>query len=263
MQVNDHTHEGVFGPISPEEQQRLRRCRSFREKAAVAGFIWEPDWPMKDRFLRVMDVLRPPMAAMKLVATLADTRRIHPAKVVALEIGHSIGAQALSLWLPHDVVSVKSRAFGPDNPVRVHEQGSADVVVVGVPSLWNLTYVAKLLDVTSRLGLHELDELHQHVRRQDPHAHVGQLVDDAMSLVKPGGILIVVGSVEDGEHHYAVSLVEKQGNYEHRLVRYKKKRRDTVEQPVLIPYQPEQELWCPFKVPPPEDRLVSAWRKFQ
>lgn len=241
--------------------------------AAAAGgeVLWEHDWAneeprIEQSYMMLLDHLRPSlvsvrMAASIIVESLSMTRPV----VLACELGHSVGPQALSVWMPNVMVRTRSaviqseaeRAADPKSTLPV------DAVVLGVPS-YKAMRCAKFMTDNSMgrvVGQKEMESVLREAAKEDPITHVAGLVEDAVGLVKPGGLLVVVGAVEHGEHHHAVAHVAASADFQPMCIKSGRVQLNTVEKPILVAYRPGKKPWRPFGTLGPEDRLISAWRR--
>jgi hypothetical protein len=213
------------------------------------NLLWEPEWAIRRSYTRQMDCLRPPLLAVRLAAHLIEQNNYNQAtKVLAIELGHSVGPQALSIWLPRTEIHTWSMVFDPRMPPGIPE-GEADAVVLGIPTLRRLLYTSKMADPDIQVDGRVVNRFWERLRDLDPLGHVEVLVEAAGSFLKLGGVLAVIGAVEEGEHHRAVKVIETTPRY----------KALTAGKPVQVAHR--KMPWCPYWVLPPEDRLVSAYRR--
>ena len=180
-----------------------------------------------------------------------------PAKnVLALELGHSVGPQVLSIWLPRAKVYTANQVFGPHKPAGLGRH-QADVVVLGVPGLRHICFVLEMLR-DDRLDRRIMQDFWSR-RDADPHDTIPYLVQAADAYLKLGGVLVIIGAVQEGEHHVANKEVRRLGTFKPLVIKRGKQVADTTQRPVEVVYS--KRPWCPFGVLPSQDRLLSAWRR--
>ena len=267
----DGTSEDYEPPISHREAQHLAGMKPPLAAAVGGEVLWEPQWSLsqangkpliRQRFSRMLDHMRPPLLAVRLAASIIKTRALAARPVViSYEQGHSVGPQALSIWLPSAEVHTRSTVLDPETPLE--PVGQADVVVLGVPSLLAFWFSWLMAEAgRGRLVGQEVARTFlRSASKEDPLTHIKALVDDATGLVQAGGLFILLGATEHGEHHHAAALVAAQGCWRPISIQSGRDQLNTVERPILAAYRPGKEPWRPYGTLGPEDRLLSAWRR--
>lgn len=223
----------------------------------VAGkTITESTGHTPNSYIRALDPTRPPLLAVKLAAELVCGSKSSGPNVVALELGHSAGPQALSVWLPKKQVHTASLIFDSQVSPSV-AAGSADAVVMGIPSMRAMVYCMGVL----RQGRMDrrLNDFLWSVNLPNPTAHVEDLVELGTSYLRPGGLLVVLGDPIDGVHHCAIKAIDAVGSFFPYIHEWGDYQIDTIANPALVVYP--RRPWCPLGVLPPSQRMVSAWRK--
>jgi len=275
---HDHGHRGwqqTFAGITTDfdpplwfsDLRVLQEYEAPLDKCLIHGSVEEPKLPFeKQRHPRMMDCLRPPLAAVRVAAHLVERARARSA--LTIELGHTVAPQALSLWLaPPRPTTVDTYSVVFDGEVLpACKPGTLDAVVLGVPSLRQLKFVKMMRDSDREIDRRDVDPFWGRLwRRREPNpnpvAHVEGLVTASLGSVKVGGLLVVIGAVEAGEHHEANRRVAESGRFEPVNLSKGRLRRDTVAEPVEFFYP--RRPWCPFGVIPPGDRLLSAWRRIR
>jgi len=252
--------DGYMAPIPGPAIPRLRRFPSLLDKVFRTGVVSEHEWTNKPlrllfTYLWAMDSIRPPVASMRVAAEIINETFSMPT-VVGVELGHSVGAQTLAAWLHHDV-HTDGDIFTGDGPCIVDEY-EAHAVVLNIPCQRLICYVTDLMDGT-HFDRRLVDLYWNHRNWGTPADLVRDYLDYAASYLRPGGLLIVLGDVEDSVHHQAVDLIGHNDGFRSHVLRRGKVRLDTVERPILFSYP--RRPWCPFGVVPPTDRLMSVWRR--
>ena len=217
--------------------------------------------------LRVFDPLRPPVAALRLAAHLIEDH-LGPTKkeVCAVELGHSFGPQAFSVWLPHQEVHTASSVIEPDQMSREVERAltllspSKDIgaVVINIPSRRAIDYVAAALNPDVLLDR----RLNNHLWSapiKDPCAHVEGIVELGLKVARGASLIVLMGDIEHGLHHVANEVIHKSGKFEPMVFTHKGKVIDTVEEPAVVVRQRGE--WPKYGVLSPSNRMVSAWKR--
>ncbi len=260
-QVYDGVPEDYLPPILGAEIARLGQCEAPLEEALRSGNLTEPRFPIKNRYQGILDPLRPPLVAVRLAAHLIEEETLStPRDILALELGHSLGPQALSIWLPHSRVHTWSSVIEPWLCPKFQAAWSADAVVLGIPPLRHLRFVRMMANRNRQIDRRDVDALWQ-TRDRQPHQHVAPLVDAAAGMIKLGAVLVVIGAVEEGEHHHAAALVRASGLFAPLQHRFDQQVLDTGTKPVLCFRR--KDPWPGFGVLPAGDRLISAWRRIR
>ena len=219
----------------------------------VVDAVWTPT---KADNLHYGDPVRPPVEALRLVADFAlkEYGQEHRGTAVTVELGHSAGALALSVFLPRWIIQSTGTdaLYGPWPSIKAK---SPTLVVVNIPS-----DAARAAAAVMSQG--EVD-LEQTLRGLDQPRRVDGIIDQlprvedlARPHVHPGSLLVVIGDAATGKHHHGL--------------RYLRDHLDLVPVPVGVPgidFQKRAFLvrypkkpWAPYLVPPATDRVMSVWR---
>ena len=190
------------------------------------------------------DTLRPPLQALRLVA---EATGLH-GPTLALELGHSVGPQALTA-LSGRSLTAYSDIFG-GNPFLSEFQG---LVVLGLASQAARLTASMLCDY-DLIG--NIAPAHiQKIQRDYPPTfaeHVPDLIFTATEALTPNGVLALV--CEPQLQHKALQEIRSQG-----LVPVTLQGLDTSKKAVWVRYL--EPVRTPGGLLPPSDRLVSFWGK--
>jgi hypothetical protein len=197
--------------------------------------------------------VRPPLLAVALAAKIIEGSSGRHGDVLAVDLGHSWGAQALSIALRRSRVWSASTTYDPSRSPWV--EGAArrppetvDAVVLGVPDDVAVEYTALATDEDHALSRVVLDELWSRPRIE-PTRHLARSVELATSRLRRGGTLVVLGDAASGATHEVDDMLatmglelEEHGGHSHRSVGY------------------STPPWAPYGAVRPTGRVVSAWR---
>jgi hypothetical protein len=212
----------------------------------------EPDWTIRRTHLWAMDMLRPPLRAIQLAAEIIRRNGAPGGEVLAVELGHSVGAQALSANLPRARVRVANCIFRTGAGAR-----PAGAVVLSLPCIRLVTHALLAAHPDSGMDRRTMDQF-EPGRFRHRSSHAEAVACGAASWVRPGGVLVVLGDVEDGVHHEAVAAIATTELVPVRLAEGGHTR-DTVREPIFVWHKGAP--WRPHGVLAPTDRLISAWRR--
>lgn len=261
-----HDGDRLALPFGPGDYQRLRRATEpFSLEHVRQHNQAEPYLGLRRSHQWATDALRPPLGALRLAADLIQAEVGGGAgagdgerTVVGVELGHTVGAQALSAFLHQHRATVwqASRMFAnnPTVPLKVNP-GGADAVVLNVPSHRTVTYTGRVLEagrrdvpkVLSRWDVGECWAIPEHLAGH----HTAPLVELALHYLRPGGLLVVMGDVLSGVHHHAQRLI----------ARHRNQMPIKVAGHEIIRFQYSKQPWSPYDGLPATDRFLSAWRR--
>ena len=210
-----------------------------------------------------LDPMRPPMAAIRFAASIIDQhvrsagepdaipglpdlkrRRLN---LLILEGGLTAAPQALAWFLPGATVHSAGSVLGQPAPTSP----KCDAVVLNLANRRARALALSALTAEVPLTRWDLGKLHD-IPKLDPGDHCEGLVAVALEHLADNGVLVVLGDVESGIHHDAVSAVTR-----HSFMEPIKLTADG--RPVAFLYT--EEPWTLFGCLPATDRFVSAWKR--
>jgi hypothetical protein len=252
--VNGAPNPPVANPFSHEDRESLRLLARTGIQMGESAIV-EADPAQPGRLLHLGDPERAPVEALLLAAEILGDRR----EVLTVELGHSSGPAALSVFQPRTRVWTASLAVAPLlRPCREPYQGVVvnvpppdpfDAIVINIPTAEAFTFNLWATDPEAGPRPPRILDL----------AHVGPIVALARSYAKPGALVVLLAHVGIGrpgagipeasegvlvalgaESATTAALESIRGR--NALVRY--------------PETPRRSWWSS----PPTDRIVSAWR---
>lgn len=214
-----------------------------------ADNVVEPFGGLKPTYPWLMDAMRPPVAAVRAAAaTIRHNLGDGPLKVLALELGHNIGAQALAVFLDRGTVYTESVVFSHDAVISMPDK--YDAVVLNLPAAAAVAFVVRAIR-PKPMTRKEIDDF-WNWDPCDPCPCTGPLVEEALARVRPGGVLVVMGDVQSGTFHQGAALVRQRGDYREVPVGGQRG-------PVVFRYG--RKVWGVYGSIRPTDRTTTAWRK--
>jgi len=207
-----------------------------------AGLPVTPAW--------ACDPLRPPVQAVRAGANIINrVVRDKRFDVMALDLGVTVGAQALATFCPAAFVYSWSTLL-PDLLKR--EMPSAfEAVVFGVPSAASTRFARTVQSLGRPLCRRDVEWFQTWPRNELP-VRLFEMIQKAMSSVRPGGVLVVIGDIESRSVPIVDAIIAKYGAFSRVPVGGNIK-------PVMFRYaETPQDMYGSL---PPTGRLVSAWRR--
>lgn len=200
------------------------------------------------------DPLRPPQEALHLVAEA--TRATQKARdtssdlhVVAVEMGHTWAAQALSQQLPWATIHCTGETYRPWPDIDTGN-GVAGLVVVNIPSI----RTCRIMDtLTSEEAPRSWRRRVKAIQQGDinPTRDIQAILALAHPYLKPGTILALMGDRET----YHQALAQLRGAQD--IIPLTINGWDSSKRATLVRYP--RRPWSPWMIPAPTDRLVSMW----
>jgi len=242
--------------ITPDQFDLVRKCGVKLREVIAKGVIEEPRHGLRFGEIRCADALRPPIAALSVAAHLLAPY-LDPAKpqVLGVELGHTAGAQTLSLLLPTSVVLHTTSLVHDTWAERTIGAEEADAVVLNIPNGAAMEYAGTLCNAEIPITggvLRYYWKLSKSLRG----SHSLPLVEIATKHLKPGGLLVVMGDIESGVHHQANAAIRRAD-----LAPLEVLGCDLVSKPIKVLWG--KPAWAPWGGLRPTDRLLSAWEKSQ
>lgn len=175
--------------------------------------------------------------------------------VKAINMGHTAGVQALSLFLDAGHVVVHE-----SNLVHVQAHYGAPqqfgAVVLNIPDLRGWTCLKTISELSSFTPQRTLDRWQtESLWRTPAGLQVQDLegqVQKALEQVRLGGVLIILGDAESGSTHGADKVIEGTRGFERRAIA-------GGHEMVMVNY--ETVPWAPFHMIPPTARVISCWKR--
>ena len=223
-----------------------------------------PTWPW------AMDPIRPPVQAARVAAAvihraldinslgLPDTlywdmnKEVPP--VLGIELGHSVGAEALALFLPEHKVYTHSKVFDSRSRQNIPDKFTA--VVVNLPHVAALEFVKDILDrhehnqpIMNRVENNRYWTWPSH----DQGGYWVHLVQHGLEHLAPGGVLIVLADILSGQVHLAAKEIETHGEMERLPI--------WPGGPKAMSFENSKKPWAPFGCIRPTGRILRAWRR--
>lgn len=220
------------------------------------GVLVELALKVRPTILWVADPLRPPLVTVQLAAEILKQAGTGKGSIVFIEPGHSVAAMALAAWSGRDVHVLG----GTYDEQEMFEPGRSQAVVLNLPRRSAIEFTR--LHLVGGVHLDRLTEAAWRADRLqiDRIEHVGTLVRRALDALKPGGVVIVLGDVDDGLGHVANDLLHQHEGLRPLPVQAGDEVLDTVDRPILATFRGRADR-TPAGSIPPTDRIVSAWRR--
>lgn len=246
-----YPEQGMPIPVS-ELPDLLRNTSQFTFPTLPADNADQPFVGVKPTFGWVMDPVRAPVPAVR--AACEIIRREVPMKrfkVLALETGHNVAAEAMAAFLPGSTVDTESFVF-PDR-TDMELAPAYDAVVMGIPNQAAVEFVRSAINRIYPMSRWECDRFWQWSKTEQP-SFLLELIYAGVERVKPSGILVVIGDIESGAHHAADAFIAGTGRFSRILV-------GEEAGPVVFRYS--KQPWGLFGVIPPTNRLLTAWQRME
>lgn len=263
VQLHDERGDNYQPAIVGHDIHRIADLPSQVDAAISTGTVAEVELDLRRTVTRWADCLRPPLSAIRLAADIIKNKDEHPQNILTLDLGHSVGPQALSglfrnskVWWDGAPVYGLPYNHGVRRPPR-----QAEVVVASIPALRLASFAMVATHPDGRLTRQVIDD-HEPRATRFGTDHVESFAVHALARVRPGGVLVVLGDDEDGIHHQAVRLLApfvEQGVLAAITIRGASGTRNTVTKPIWCPAA--SNSWRPGGVLAPTGRLVSAWTR--
>ena len=254
--LTDESCDGYVPPLVGTNVVKAKNLALDWAHVLRSDAIAEASWPFAYRARVFLDPLRPTIGGLQIAAKLVNLSCKMPV-VAAVEMGHSIGAQALAAMIPYSRVYTDCAMYPADLADIKLPPGRADAVVVNIPGLRLLSYTEAVVMGGLKHVSRKINDAFHPDRWPVPGEdldHVGLIVDGAIPYLKTGGLLLVLGDEEGGVHHEAIRLMDALPSFEPVVV----EGRDTVARPFYT--FRTRPAWRPFDVQGPTNRFVSAWR---
>jgi len=254
--VTDQQGDGYFPPFLGSEIWGLRKLLMDWEQVFTGNAVVEWPWPFAYRVRSFLDPIRPTLTSLLAAARIIDDNYNTPT-VVALEMGHSLAAQALAAMLFGATVHTDCELYPQDINAHRVSPGTADVVVVNIACMRLIAYTAAVVaGGLKHVSRKKNDGFHPERWKDYDISQVRPILERAVEYLHEGGLLILLGDEEDGVHHEAIKVVPTLGDARP----YSIEGRDTVAKPFYT-FRP-RPAWRPFDIQAPTNRFVSAWRWF-
>ncbi len=258
--------DGFNLPIRVRDLDQLRINTDKYDLKFVANYSsTEPYCGLTLTYPWAMDPLRPPVAAVRTAASIIDNavergrfRQILLAEqdkptLLGVDLGHSVAAQALSVFLPEFRVFTTSQFHGPCN-IADNRPAQFDAVVVNVPGpaagafVWD--NVQRHLQNLPTMNRKENDVYWNWSTPNDGKDCV-RAVQYGIDKLKPGGVLVLLTDVASGQFHVAKDAIGDQ------------LQQVDVDPDRRLPHASfgyDSKVWGVYGCVRPTERILTVWR---
>jgi len=241
--------QGLPIPVSALPEL-LRNTSQYSFSTLTADNAVQPFAGLGPTHAWAMDPVRPPIQAVRTACEII--RREIPAKrlnLLALEVGHNVAAEVTAAFLTGSTVDTESFVF-PDR-TGMELAPSYDAVIMGIPNQAAAEFVRFAISRIQPMNRWDCDRFWTLPKTQHP-SFLENLVQKGIDLVKPWGVLVVIGDIETGSDHAADALIKGTGRFTRILVADE-------WGPVVFRYT--KQPWGVYGVIPPTNRMLSAWQR--
>lgn len=196
------------------------------------------------------DPLRPPVHALRAAAHVINRVLCEEHfRIMALDLGVNVGAQAVATFCPRAVVHSHSTMLS-DVPEQ-KSPSTFDAVVLAVPSAASTEFVRMVRGLSRPLNRWDVAEYAARPRTDLPQT-LRESLSKAIASVRPGGVLAIIGDIGSSSVPIADALVSWTGAFSRVPVGGNLR-------PVAFRYaERPRDMYGSL---PPTGRLVSAWRR--
>ena len=262
---------GARLPISPADFSRLEfSTAEFAGNQLPGHNLVDPFESLRSTWPWAMDPIRPPVSAVRTTAAVIrctleldgfglpgyETWAFGTSRqpVLGVELGHSVGAEALAVFLKGHKVHVCSDVFRCTGQGNQPDEFKA--VVVNLPNPAAMAYVADLLRRHDE-GLPAMSRIENdrywRWPSHDQGKHGQRLVVHGFNKLAPGGVLIVLGDILSGQIHIVARTVESYVELESIPL--------WSGGPMAVCFDYSKKPWAPYGCIRPTGRILRAWRR--